>query len=56
MDTMGETYLRDYMEHLVQSESPRLYHDYWTTCPEEEDPREHGPPDDQAFVKTSEES
>ena len=52
MHTTGETYLRDYMEHLVKSVSPRLYHDYWTAYPEEEDPREHGPPDDQAFVKT----
>ena len=25
MDTMGETYLRETMERLIQSESPRLY-------------------------------
>ena len=38
MDTMGETYLREYMEHHVQSTCPRLYHNYWTACPEEDDP------------------
>ena len=27
MDTMGETYLRESIEHLVQSASPRLYHE-----------------------------
>ena len=52
MDTMGETYLREYMEHLVQSASPQLYHDYWTACLEEDDPREHAPPNDRDFVKT----
>ena len=37
------------MEHLVQSASPRLYHDYWTACPvEEEDPS----PSDPYLVKT----
>ena len=29
IDTLGETYLRESMEHLVQSASPRLYHAYW---------------------------
>jgi len=50
MDTMGETYLRESMEHLVQSASPRLYHEYWTACPaeEEKDPL----PNDPNFVKT----
>ena len=56
MDTMGETYLREYMEHLVQSASSRLYHDYWTACPEKDDAREHAPPNDHAFVKTGAES
>ena len=37
MDTMGESYLRKSMEHLIQSASPRLYHDYWLVCQEEED-------------------
>ena len=51
MDTMGETYLRESMEYLVQStSSPRLYHEYWTASPaeEEEDP----PPNEPDFVKT----
>ena len=49
MDTMGKTYLRESMEHLVQSVSPRFYHEYWTACPaEKEDP----PPNDPDFVKT----
>ena len=57
MDTMGETYLREYMEHLIQSAFPRLYRDYWAACLEEEEgPREHGPPDDRDFVKTGMES
>ena len=57
MDTMGETYLREYMEHFIQSASPRLYRDYWTAClEEEEDPREHGPQEDRDFVKTGVES
>ena len=55
MDTMGETYLREYMEHLIQSASPRLYRDYWTACIEEV-PRKHGPPDDRDFVKAGVES
>ena len=42
MDTLGETYLRESMEYLVQSASTRLYHEYWTACPAEEDP----PPND----------
>ena len=50
MDTMGETYLRESMEHLVQSESPRLYHEYWTACPAEEE--EDLPSNDPDFVKT----
>ena len=51
MDTLGETYLRESMEYLVQSASPRLYHEYWTACPAEED-EEDSPPNDPAFVKT----
>ena len=55
MDTMGETYLRESMEQLIQFESPRLYRDYWTTCPvteEEGDDHDATPPDDPAFAKT----
>jgi len=42
METMGETYLREAMEYLIQLASPRLYREYWSTCPtpdveEEED-------------------
>ena len=37
MDTMGESYLRECMQHLIQSTSPRLYHEYWTVCREEEE-------------------
>ena len=37
MDTMGETYLRECMQHLIQSASPRLYREYWTVCREEEE-------------------
>ena len=33
MDTMGETYLRETMEHVIECASPRLYQDYWTVCP-----------------------
>ena len=36
MDTMGESYLRECMQHLIQSVSPRLYREYWTVCREEE--------------------
>jgi len=50
MDTMGETYLREYMEHLIQSASPCLYHDYWTACLDN-DHLEHIPPNDHHFVK-----
>ena len=53
MDTMGETYLRESMQYLVQSASPRLYHEYWTACPaEEEEEEEDPPPKDPDFVKT----
>ena len=52
MDTLGETYLRESMEYLVQSASPRLYHDYWTACPVEEGEEEEPPTNDPAFVKT----
>ena len=52
MDTLGETYLRESMEYLVQSASPPLYHEYWTACPAEEDEEEDPPPNDSAFVKT----
>ena len=37
MDTMGESYLRESMEHLIQSASPRLYREYCTVCREEEE-------------------
>ena len=37
MDTMGESYLRECMQHLIQSASPRLYREYWTVCREEEE-------------------
>ena len=30
MDSMSETYLRETMEGLIESESPRLYREYWT--------------------------
>ena len=61
MDALGETYLRESMEYLVQSASPRLYHEYWTACPaeeeeekeeEEEEEEEDSPPNDPDFVKT----
>ena len=53
MDTMGETYLRETMESLIQFESPRLYREYWTACPvTEEDEDGVPPPDDPAFAKT----
>ena len=51
MDSMSETYLRETMEGLIQSESPRLYRDYWTVCPDDD-----GAPDDPAFAKTGEAS
>ena len=51
MDTMGETYLRETMEGLIQSESPRLYREYWTVCRVADD--DSAPlPDDPAFAKT----
>ena len=51
MDTMGETYLRETMEGLIQSESPRLYREYWTVCRVADD--DSVPlPDDPAFAKT----
>ena len=53
MDTMGETYLRETMEQLIQSESPRLYREYWTACPlADNDDDSAPPPDDPAFAKT----
>ena len=52
MDTLGETYLRESMEYLVQSASLRLYHQYWTACPAEEEEDEDSPPNDPDFVKT----
>ena len=52
MDTLGETYLRERMEDLIQFASPRLYHEYWTTCPAAADEEDHAPPNDPAFAKT----
>ena len=54
IDTLGETYLRESMEYLVQSASPRLNHEYWTACPAAEKEDDAPPPnnDDPAFVKT----
>ena len=37
MDTMRETHLRETMEQVIQSTSPRLYGEYWTTCPSPDD-------------------
>ena len=51
MDALGETYLRESMEYLVQSASPRLYHEHWTACSAEEG-EEDPPPNDPDFVKT----
>ena len=51
IDTLGETYLRDNLEYLVQSASPRLYHEYWTACLAEED-EEDPPPNDPDLVNT----
>ena len=51
LDTLSETYLRESMEYLVQSASPRFYHEYWTACPAEEG-EEDPPPNDPNFVKT----
>ena len=53
MDSIGETYLRETMEGLIQSESPRLYREYWTACPlADNDDDSAPPPDDPAFAKT----
>ena len=59
MDTMGETHLRERMEQMIQIESPRLYREYWTTCPATDDDDAAAdsalpPNDDPAFVKTAE--
>ena len=58
MDTMGETHLRESMEQLIQIESPRLYREYWTTCPatDDDDAADSALNDDPAFVKTDEAS
>ena len=54
MDSIGETYLRETMERLIQFESPRLYREYWTACPlvDNDDDDSAPPPDDPAFAKT----
>ena len=54
MDSMSETYLRETMGRLIQFESPRLYREYWTTCPVADNDDDDGapPPDDPAFAKT----
>ena len=54
MDTMSETYLRETMEHLIQSTSLRLYREYWTVCPTVEEEEDDAPPhiDDPTFAKT----
>ena len=44
MDTMSETYLRETMEGLIQFQSPRLYHEYWTACPAAEEEDDAPPP------------
>ena len=56
MDTLGETYLREIMEGLIQSASPRLYREYWTACPVAEEDDGAPPPDDPALDKTGVES
>lgn len=33
MDTMGVTYLREEMELVIETASPRLYREYWSVCP-----------------------
>ena len=55
MDSMNETYLRETMEGLIQSESPRLYREYWAVCPDGDDDSAP-PPDDPAFAKMGEAS
>ena len=53
MDSIGETYLRETMERLIRSESPRLYREYWTVCPDGDE--DSAPlPDDPAFAKMGE--
>ena len=53
MDSMSETHLRETMEQLIQFESPRLYREYWTTCPLADNNDDSAPPpDDPAFAKT----
>ena len=53
MDSIGETYLREIMEQLIQCESPRLYREYWTACPLADNNDDSAPPpDDPAFAKT----
>ena len=52
MDSMSETYLRETMERLIQCESPRLYREYWTTCPVADGDDNDSAPDDPAFAKT----
>ena len=55
MDTLGETHLRETVEGLIQFESPRLYREYWTACPVEDN--DDAPlPDDPAIAKTGEAS
>ena len=59
MDSMSETYLREIMEGLIQSESPRVYREYWTACPTADDGDDNDndrAPDDPAFAKTDEAS
>ena len=56
MDGMSETYLRETMERLIQSESPRLYREYWTACPLADDDDSAPLPDDPTFAKTGAES
>ena len=57
MNTMGETYLGESMQHLIQSASPRLCQTYWpaTSCPDCADPHEDVN-DDGAIVKRDEAS
>ena len=53
MDSIGETHLRETTERLIQFESPRLYREYWTTCPLADNDDDYAPPpDDPAFAKT----
>ena len=33
MDTMDETYLREEMELVIETVSPRMYREYWSVCP-----------------------